>query len=145
MFTPTLALIAEIAGKLEVGYRVFLHKSTGALRTYIDPEKYEDPEQESADEFKVFLKKEAAQYVEVEPWSTTDAFRIMEAFAEQLTDAPGLQKQLFYALGNRKPLSGFKWKIDNSGPHRQQWFDFKSAREQELVKKQLEFLLGTEE
>lgn len=145
MFTPPLALIAEIACELEVGYRVFVHKSTGALRTYIDPEKSDCPEKEFADEFKVFLEKEASQYVEVEHWSTTDAFRIMEAFAEQLTDAPGLQKQLFYALGNRNPLSGFKWKIDNSGPHRQQWFDFKSAREQELVKKQLEFLLGAEE
>lgn len=145
MSTPPLALIAEIACDLEVGYRVFVHKSTGALRTYIDPEKSDCPEQEFADEFKFFLEEEASQYVEVEHWSTADAFRIMEAFAEQLTDAPGLQKQLFYALGNRKPLSGFKWKIDNNGPHRQQWFDFKSAQEQELVKKQLEFLLGTEE
>jgi len=145
MFTPPLALIAEIAGELEVGSRVFVHKSTGALRSYIDPEKYEGLEKEFADEFKVFMEKEASQYVEVEHWSTPDAFRIMEAFAEQLTDAPGLQKELFHALGNRKPFSGFKWKIDNSGPHRQQWFDFKAARQQELVKKQLEFLLGTEE
>ena len=89
--------------------------------------------------------KEAAQFVEVESWSTPDAFRIMEAFAEQLTDAPGLQKELFHALGDRKPFSRFKWKIDNSGPHRQQWFDFKAARQQTLMRMQLEFLLDPEE
>lgn len=145
MVTSTPALIAAIADELDAGFRVFVHKATGALRTFIDPEKYEDLEKEFADEFTVFLKKEARLHVEVEHWSTPDAFRIMEAFAEQLTDAPGLQKQLFNALNNRKPFSGFNWKIDNSGSHRQQWFDFKAARQQELVKKQLELLLGTEE
>lgn len=145
MITPTPALVTEIAGELEVGYRVFMHKSTGELRSFVDPDTYEDLEKEFADEFKVFLKKEAKKYVEVERWSTPDAFRIMEAFAEQLTDAPDLQKQLFHALDNRKPFSGFKWKVDNSGPYREQWFAFKTAQQEQYVKKQLELLLDIED
>lgn len=56
MLAITPEIVEQIAGELEVGYRVFVHKTTGALRTFFGPEKYEDLEKEFADEFKVFLK-----------------------------------------------------------------------------------------
>ncbi len=63
-------------------------------------------------------------YIKIEPLPSSQNFRIMEEFAEQHTDEK-LQKQLYNALRKKGPFRNFKWEVDNSGPYRQQWFDFK--------------------
>jgi hypothetical protein len=63
------------------------------------------------------------KYIVFEPLESGKSFKIMEQFAEQLSDSK-LQNKLFIALNNKKPFANFKYLIDNS-LYRQDWFDFK--------------------
>lgn len=141
MFTITPAITWNIAGELETGVRIFVHKTTGEVRSYMDREYFMDLDDETEAIFQQFLKSESADYVEVERWSTRESFEIMADFAEQLEDEPALKKQLISALNRPKPSRHFKYLIDNSGQPREQWFAFKNARQQDHVKEQLELLL----
>lgn len=140
-FTITPAMIEEVAGELDVGYRMFIHRSTGSIQSIIDLEKFMDVDEEIRESTQRFLDRESADYVEVERWSTREEFEMMAGFAEQVADAPAMQEQLITALNRSKPFRNFKFIIDNAGPYREQWFAFKNARQQDLVKKQLELLL----
>ena len=63
----------------------------------------------------------------------------MADFAENV-DSIKLRESLINALNKKHPFQNFKWIIDNSGPYRQKWFDFKNQRLIEWVKDQLEIL-----
>jgi len=141
-FTVTPAMIEEVAGELDVGYRVFVHRSTGAIEVLMDLEKFDDVDEEIRGITQRFLDRESADYVEVERWNTREEFEMMAGFAEQLADAPAMQEQLITALNGSKPFRNFKFIINNAGPYRQQWFAFKDARQQAYVKKRLELLLA---
>jgi hypothetical protein len=60
----------------------------------------------------------------------------MEKFIENFNDER-LRDKLWEALGGPKPVWNFKFEVDNSGPYRQKWFDFKKQQLIEWVKGQL--------
>lgn len=134
-------MIEEVAGELNVGYRMFVHRSTGSIRSIMDLEKFIDVDKDIRESTQQFLDRESVDYVEVERWNTREEFEMMAGFAEQLADAPAVQEQLITALNGSKPFRNFKFIINNAGPYRQQWFAFKDARQQAYVKKRLELLL----
>lgn len=70
--------------------------------------------------------------IEFYPLESSESFRIMGNFAEQLTDKT-LKDKLINALDNRKPFANFNRIIHNSD-FRQDWFDFKSLQVQKHVK-----------
>jgi hypothetical protein len=45
--------------------------------------------------------------------------------------------KLDQALSRPKPIRNFKFEVDNSGPYRQKWFDFKKQQLIEWAKGQL--------
>ncbi len=66
-----------------------------------------------------------------EPPQSNESFKIMEQFVHQLDDEK-LQNKLINVLERRKPFANFKHLVDNSDS-RQDWFDFKQAKLEELV------------
>ncbi len=128
MKKPTTKDIENIAEYLDTGMRAFYNKVTG--ETIFLPAEDEDIEdfgleEEYADSLKK-LKDEADDFVQIHKWSSREAFKCREEFADQLTENPQLQTKLFNALNNRKPFSGFRYVIDEEDKYRQQWFDYEA-------------------
>lgn len=122
--------IAEIIG---CGHICFFNTDTRELfdipkEIFEDLEKYDDTglwqkELENVDNWKSFLR--------FEPIQSNESFRIMEQFVHHLPDEK-LQNKLTKALERRNPFANFKYLIDESN-YRQDWFDFKQTKLEELV------------
>jgi len=82
-----------------------------------------------------FEHKNWDEYWTFEPIGSSEAFRIMEDFAEQMTDNQFSEK-LFNALNRKKPFAHFKTLIDDSKYH-DDWFLFKMKQLEDHVKKLL--------
>ena len=131
--TLTNQQIKEIAEQLDCGFRSFWHKPTGELlfvpdlnnSAYVDTEFYENDLEKLDNNF--------GDYIEIEKPNSSDSFKIMANFTEQLNDHDKIKNVLIKALNKKKPFREFKFAIDNSGVYRQQWFDFKNAQLKQWV------------
>lgn len=131
---PTEQHIKEIAELLDCGKLCFFHKTTGTIEHYPDP----DNAYVELDEWQETLDKidsDRGNYLKFERMDSSQGFRMMEDFANSLTDE-NLRIRLFEQLSQRKPFSKFKWVIDNSD-YRQNWFDFKEQANINWVREQL--------
>jgi hypothetical protein len=72
------------------------------------------------------IDEHIGSYDVILPLESREGFKIMEEFAEALSDSNKLKDQLFNALNRRKPFREFQWVIDNSGEYRDVWFRFKN-------------------
>jgi hypothetical protein len=132
---PTEEHIKEIAELLDCGELCFFHEPTGNIEHYPDPDNpYVELEewQETLDRIDADLDN----YQRFEKMDSNLSFRVMEDFANTLTDE-NFRTRLFEQLSQRKPFSKFKWAIDNS-EHRQDWFDFKEQAYINWVREQLD-------
>jgi hypothetical protein len=98
---------------------------------YADEELWEDDIKE--------LDENWDKYVEIQKMESHESFEIMADFAENV-DNRELRDSLIKALNNKHPFRNFKWVVDNSGPYRQKWFDFKNQRLIEWVETQLDVI-----
>jgi hypothetical protein len=131
---PTEQHIKEIAELLDCGELCFFHKTTGTIEHYPDPANAYvelDEWQETLDK----IDSDRGNYLKFERMDSSQGFRMMEDFANSLTDE-NLRIRLFEQLSQRKPFSKFKWVIDNSD-YRQNWFDFKEQANINWVREQL--------
>jgi len=129
--------IKEIAEQLDCGFRAFYHKETSELLFVPDLLRYPEVDTEEWQDDFDKLEEGISDYIEVRPMESSDSFRVMADFAEQV-DNKKLQQQLIRALEHRKPFSHFKFVIDDSGKYRQQWFDFKNEQYLEWVQRQID-------
>ncbi len=130
--------INEIAGELDAGCRAFYHKLTGQLVFILDSSKFPIIDWEAEDlETLAKIETDPQTYIEIETMRSGDAYRVMVDFAEQLTNQ-SLQEKLLRALDKPKPFSEFKYVIDNSGIHREEWFAFKNQQYVDWVRRQLD-------
>jgi hypothetical protein len=127
--------IKEIADELDCGNRVYINKETGIIITtpdfdsgYVDEELWQDDINE--------LEENGDKYIEINKMKSHESFEIMRDFAEQV-DSAELRYSLVNALNKKHPFQNFKWFVDNSGPYRQKWFDFKNQRLIEWVEDKL--------
>jgi hypothetical protein len=72
------------------------------------------------------------KFLAIEPLSSSDSFRVMEAFTETVNDK-GLQRNLIRALERKRPFANFKFVIDNS-LIRQTWFQFRDEAYMNIAK-----------
>lgn len=129
--------IAEIAEYLDAGMTCHYNLKTGKIifvpdfnhMLYAD----ENDWREELDE----LDENWDDYFTFEPMTSRESFLVMADFIDTVDDRK-LQDRLVNALNRRRPFRNFKWEIDNSGPYRQMWFDYKEKRYIEAVKKQIE-------
>ena len=102
---PTKEHIKEIAELLECGELCFFHEPTGTIEHYPDPDNiYVEIEewQDTLDRIDADLDN----YQRFEKMDSNQAFRIMEDFANTLTDE-NFRTRLFEQLSQRKPFSKF--------------------------------------
>lgn len=126
--------IKEIAELLDCGELCFLHKPTGTLEHYPDPDNiYFEPEpwQETMDK----IQSDQGNYIRFNQMDSWQSFQVMEDFASSIAD-DNFRTQLINLLSQRKPFSKFKYTIDNSS-YRQNWFDFKEGAYIKWVHEQL--------
>lgn len=134
-FTPEQ--IKDVAETLDMGLCLYYHKNRGKFLKvprddgYMDASEWETELEELENNFQ--------DYYEVRGRKSNESFKVMEAFAEQLTNVK-LKDELLRALDRKKPFSGFKFIIDNSGKHRQEWFDFRDKANYEWAEEQLNYL-----
>ncbi|MCB0646490.1 MAG: hypothetical protein KDC49_07485 [Saprospiraceae bacterium] len=129
--------INEVVDNLEIGMKSFYNLTSGEIIAIpdfdFDAFDRDNIWQESIDE----IDENPNQFFEFEMLESQDSFQIMADFAEQV-DNPRLQSKLIKVLDSKKPFQKFKWEIDNSGPYRQQWFEFRKVRYIKWVLDQLD-------
>jgi hypothetical protein len=131
----TTKQIKEIAEQLDCGFRAFYHKNTGELIFVPNTDQHDMDTSAWNEELKT-LETHFINYCEIDAMESGDSFQVMVDFTEQLKE-PKLKERLKNALNRKKPFREFKIVIDNSGKHRQEWFDFKNKRYFEWTEQQL--------
>ncbi len=139
MINLTKDQIKEIAGQLDCGMRCYINKETGEIKTVLNFESWQTDDREPWQDVLNELDENLDKYFEIERMESHDSFKIMADFTETV-DSRELRDSLIYALNRKHPFQNFKWVVDNSGPYRQKWFEFKDQRLIEWVKDQLEVL-----
>jgi uncharacterized protein UPF0158 len=113
----------------------YLDRTTGAILMVIDPD-YVDTE-DLEEDVAAKIEENPDRYLEVPPTRSSDAFRIMESFADaQSGSAKAALKQ---ALDGRKPFRRFQDALHDLGPLRDEWFKFERSEFGELARKWLRF------
>lgn len=124
----------ELADNLDLGLRCFVHKEEKKMVTVPDLDEFDD----NFNYWKKVLKEvsDFEKYVEIEKMDTNESFRLMTNFIETVGDLK--QRNIFVeALRKPKPFRNFKFEVDQSGPLRQKWFDFKRQQMIEWVRRQV--------
>jgi hypothetical protein len=130
--------IKEIAEQLDCGNRCYINKETGEIKATPDFDNGYADEELLADVLKEF-EENWERYIQIEKMESHESFDLMADFADSV-DSKEFRDSLIQALNKKHPFRNFKWVVDNSGPYRQKWFDFKNQRLIEWVKDQLEVL-----
>jgi Uncharacterised protein family (UPF0158) len=140
-FEITEALIAKVEEDLMNEYYVYYHLETGKWVSYPDDIYIcfieEDEEAIEFERLKEEVESDLNAYMEIRKISSHDSFRVMEAFAENITNEK-LQKRLFAALSGPKSFRKFKDIIDDCDDERQQWFRFRDKAERDRLVDELE-------
>jgi hypothetical protein len=129
-------LLHHIASSIDAGFACFLDPESLEMEE-IPKSMLDDPcDIESItgigqDDY-AFKHKNWKRCFTFEPLESSESFRIMEAFADQLEDKK-LSEALFFALGHKRPFAQFKSKIEQSSC-RQDWYDFKQKWLEDHVK-----------
>lgn len=74
-------------------------------------------------------------YQEIRPLPASEAYRVMEKFANQL-ESGLVQDELMNCLNRRKPFQHFKYAVEASD-YREQWFEFRNQEHFDWVEWQL--------
>ena len=127
--------ISKIAQELLTGFNCYINKDSNEIITIPDIDEFSDNYDLFEDQIKE-IKRNRKRYREIERMDSHDSFKVMERFADSVSD-DSLREKLLIALQRPKPFANFKFEINNSGPYRQMWFDFQQEQQVEWVKDQL--------
>lgn len=136
MIKLTKDQIKEIAEQLDCGFTCYLNKVTGTIQYTRSSDNWFGDDKDPWDDVNKEVEENWDKYIEIENMESRDSFKVMADFAENV-DSVELRKSLINALNRKHPFQNFKWVIDNSGPYRQKWFDFKNQRYIEWVEDHL--------
>lgn len=142
---PTPEKIAEIAEELSLGFRAFLHKKTG--ETVFIPNELDIADADLtlwSDEV-ASVEANPSDYEEIEKWTSSDEFIVMENFTRQLSQNKPLRQKLSNALNENKPFRKFKAIIQEDGEQLERWYLYKKQCQINYVKNQLELIQSQED
>jgi len=137
MIKLTKDQIKEVAEQLDCGFKCYVNKENGTVHSVLNFDNWGGGDEEPWADVIKELEENWDKYIEVDGMESRDSFKVMADFAENV-DSVDLRETLIKALNKKQPFQNFKWVIDNSGPYRQKWFDFKNQRYIEWVEDQLE-------
>ena len=144
--------LSSISQSVRAGFRIFINLKTNEVKEILYSEDFileygdftdegddddDDVVNKSLRQEKEFVENAGEEWFEIEKMSSREEFKVMEAFALQLSDNPSLRIKLLEALERPKPFRNFKDTIDGSGEYRDQWFKFQDMKHLEWVKAQL--------
>jgi hypothetical protein len=132
--------IQEIADELDMGMQCYIHKVSGEIISLPNDDMLHMDES-LLEEVLERLENEAEYLIHIESPSSSEMFKIMELFVDQLSDKNPLRHHLYQSLSKSKPFRNFKSVIDAAGNERQQWFDFKNEQLKLWVKEKMKFLI----
>ena len=130
--------IEEIAAELRCGMVCYIHKKTGELIYFPDPERFYDGDFEPWEGAIEKVENKRMEYLAIQDRKSCEAYQVMEKFAETIED-PVDKGRFFERLRMRKPFANFNDLVHNS-PYREAWFEFNKASYHNYVKKKLEEL-----
>jgi len=125
--------INEIAQLLETGMKVYLNKDTLEFESVLSWDDMTDPE--PWDEIIRKIENEWRDVMIFEKFESRDSFQIMEDFVDEIDDLK-LKEDLIKILTRKSPFANFKAEIETSA-YRQKWFDFRTMKHEEYVKRQM--------
>jgi len=137
MITQSHENIKEIAENLDMSFRAFIHRTNGALLFIPGKDAGFSPDDGGWEEELEELENNLTEYLEIEKWTSGNAFRMNVEFTKQLTSPKSVQTLLFEALEMRKPFKQFRAVLDQSGDVLQEWYVFKSNWQQNYVEQWL--------
>ncbi len=144
MINLTNDQIKEIAEQLDCGMRCYINKETGEIISVLNFESWQTDDREPWEDVLNELEEHWDKYIEIERMESHESFEIMADFANS-ADSRELRNSLINALNKKHPFQNFKWVVDNSGPYRQKWFNFKNQCLIEWVEKKLDEINSLEE
>lgn len=130
--------IKEIAQELDTGMLCYYHITAGEVESV--PDELKGHTGYEAVFWKDSLKKIKAnrsKYICFEGMESGEVFRMMERFAESVTDN-FISRRLHQTLQNRKPFHHFKVTLKQYPSLLQQWHDYKDEQYILHVKQQLQ-------
>ncbi|MGQ7857637.1 UPF0158 family protein [Pedobacter sp. WC2501] len=144
MTALTSEQIKEIADTIDCGFVCHWNIKNNRLIFIPNDEGFDPAYNDAWDEDIKELKTNSSEYKEIEKPDSTESFRFMEDFTDELPDNTRIKVTLIEALNKRKPFREFKYEIDNSGDYRQLWFDFKNQKMIEYVKDRIDYIIKYE-
>jgi len=129
--------IKEISEELQLGMRCLYNMKTEEIKSVMDFSRFPDADEELWEDDLNEIEENWDDYFEFDSMESRDEYQVMAEFVENVDDEK-LKEKLEDALNGPKPFKIFKWQIDNSGPYRQKWFDYRDMRSIEWVKQQIE-------
>jgi hypothetical protein len=142
MIALTSEQIKEIAETIDCGFVCYWNIKNNRLIFIPSNDEFEYDDSGAWDEDIKELKLNSSEYREIEQPDSTESFRFMEDFTDELPDNTRIKVTLIEALNKRKPFREFKYEIDNSGEYRQSWFDFKNQKMIEYVKDSIDYIVN---
>lgn len=137
MIRITKEQIKEIADQLDCRMKCYIDKETGIIKSVPDFDIFQTSDTETWADVLNDLDENWGNYLKIERMESHESFEIMVEFAEEV-DSKELHDALINALKKKHPFQNFRWIIDNSGPYRQKWFDFKNRSLKDWVIAQLD-------
>jgi len=144
MTALTSEQIKEIADTIDCGFVCHWNIKNNRLIFIPSDEGFDPAYNDAWDEDIKELETNSGEYKEIEKPDSTESFRFMENFTDELPDNTRIKVTLIEALNKRKPFREFKYEIDNSGDYRQLWFDFKNQKMIEYVKDRIDYIIKYE-
>nr|WP_315421790.1 UPF0158 family protein [uncultured Pedobacter sp.] len=141
MAALTSEQIKEIADTIDCGFVCHWNIKNNSLIFIPNDEGFDPADNDAWDEDIKELKTNSSEYKEIEKPDSTESFRFMEDFTDELPDNTRIKVTLIEALNKRKPFREFKYEIDNSGDYRQLWFDFKNQKMIEYVNNKIDYII----
>ena len=145
-------LVHDVAENIDCGLVCFINPETleveeipkemvdGLSYFSINPEfENEDDEDDEDENEQKFLHEDWENCITVEPRESSESFKIMERFVDELNDK-SLKNKLVNALNNRKPFANFKNIVESSN-YRKEWFALKQHQLEIMVWEELQFEL----
>ncbi len=137
MLAITAKLINEIAQDLDTGMIVYVNPQTGEVLTIPDEKCFAGGDFEAWEEDIAKVENAPNEFKVIEAMDSHNSFKVMEEFAEQLSDK-NFQQRVFDALSHKKPFANFNALIHSTTHEREQWFSFKTKALERWVLQQLE-------
>jgi len=132
----TPQILKQITEELDTGMVCYYHKVTGELEVY--PHELSNPgfDEEFWEDVMEKVSENRDDYIEFEPMSSSESFRVMESFISKIDDIR-IHNKFIDAISRKRPFAHFKDTLDYYPELREQWYVFKSEAYIQYVKDQL--------